>query len=357
MDYYLRANDGVVIGNYLWFSNVNSNGLYRYHIKENTMELVDRFPGETSMSWMLHKKCFAYEGKIAFIPAESSFIVVYIISERRFVTFFVEKETNGESVLSSVQVGEFIYVFPRKAQCVPLKLNMKKLELEYVDGFSKILDQYLGSDNPNKFYRTCEYKGDIIFPIHETSKVIRWNPLNGNYKVYHLDTKNVMNVLAANDRIMFTLKDRYGLGILDLKTERVDFTNCDIVNQHNKNVYGILFYLDDMVIAAPGFGRYIHGFKDGELVFEYALEDESIDSYKFFGYVLVDNEAWLLPSGINDMYIISPNGNVRKKSFQGDEMIRREICQSCFTEQLREAGRILEAQQTDLEDFIVFLRN
>ena len=69
MNTNVRTSSGTLLDNYIWFSNVCSNGLYRVNVDSKDIELVDFFPEEKIDARGLHKKSFAFEKKLFFIPA------------------------------------------------------------------------------------------------------------------------------------------------------------------------------------------------------------------------------------------------------------------------------------------------
>lgn len=351
----IRSADGVVIGNYIWLSNVNVNSLYRIDALTKSIEHVNCFPEESCSAWFMHKRCFAYGNRIVFIPSMTRHIVVYNIDSGVFTRIAIENDRQGEATLCAEQIGRYVYLFPWNEKCTPIRFDMEKLEIQLISGFDVQIDKYVEHSNPDKFYRSCAHDGEIFFPLCGSDLIARWNPENGEFKTYHTGMDRVINVYVNGQKCFFTLREKYGLGTLDLSTEKVEFVKCDRPVLTDKNLYCALFPFEDMIIAAPGMGSYIHGFKDGKLVFEHPMDEKLGEVNKFYRYVYVGEDVWILPIGIDEIYVIKKDRSIEKISTLPDEKAKEEYEGRVIKEQI-DNSFIVENKEIDLRIFLSYAK-
>ena len=299
----IRMADGAVVGNYLYFSNVSSNGLYRVDMSTHDVELIDFFPNERINIGFLHKNCFVYGNRLFFIPAYAKDISVYDISKKKFTMIPFENTSNVEATIDSIQVGSSVYIFPVGKKCVPLVLNMEKLEIEKIKDFCVWIDKYVSKEEIWKFYRVSESKGMFYFALTGTDLIASWNCETGEFVTYPTNMDKIINVLVQNGKCYFTLRNKYGVGKLNFSDGNVEFVSTNDTGTHNiGTLYSSLGINEGKLLAVPAYGEYLHYFNDEDLSLTKEIAIAGND-YKFLRFIILEDETWLLPFNTDTVYV------------------------------------------------------
>ncbi len=347
----VRIADGVICDGFLWFSNNISNGLFRMDIVSKITEFVGYFPDEEPGTYFMHKRCFSYGKRLVFVPALCRSISVYDTDDKSFRSIKLKNDIEGEAILDAVMIKNNVYIFPRNQFCIPVKLDVENLELDEIVGFDKEIDRYIKHDDPEKFYRTCVFGDDIYFPIKGTEIIARWNVSTLDFQVFNTGDKGIINILVKDNKCFYTIRERYGLRSLDLNTLKITDICCERLNDRGENMYGCLFDFKGMIVAAPSFGEYIHIYDDKKMICEYIFDDDVKDQYKFFKYACVGEEAWLLPLGIDEIFVIKKDGSVRRTSMT----FSHETEEFFIDRSLEEDHLIVENETIGLKEFCSYI--
>lgn len=351
----VRIGDGTICDGFLWFSNTESNGLYRTNLTSKITEFVDYFPDREPGAYFMHKRCFSYGKRLVFVPSYARNISIYDVKKKEFHTIGFDNDIDGEAVLDAVQIEEKIYIFPRNAVCKPIRIDVDNLEIQRMDGLDVQIDKYVEHDNPEKFYRTCENDGNIFFPLLGTDVIARWNPQNGDFEAFHTGQQRIINLLVKDEKCFFTVREEYGLGIYDFKTGEIGRIECNRINDSGKSMYGHLIYAQGMIMAAPSFGAYVHGFKDGKVALEYCFDESIRKQYKFFKCIDTGNEIWFLPIGIEDMYIMRANGKVERAPMIFGEKTKEYVMLEYMKDRFNQNLIAHESDRVGLKEFLSFV--
>ncbi|MBO6127356.1 MAG: hypothetical protein J6P79_00510 [Pseudobutyrivibrio sp.] len=353
----IATADGVLYGNYVYFSNVSSNSLFRINIASEQIELLGFFPDEKIEAGFLHKRCFIYGEKLFFLPAHSRNIAIYDISTGLFSRIPFENDIEGEAILDAVKIESKIIIFPRNERCIPISLDMETLEFVEISGFDTWLDRYVSHCNPEKFYRVSSNGKCIYFGLSETDLIVVWNYSTNTFRTYKTGMEKIINVLPVEGGCFFTVREKYGVGKLKIDDGSIEFfdINCDRVI--DGNTYGCLFQFNDGVGAAPAYGDYIHCFNNGCCFYKYKTSDDIKDKYKFYRYISVGSNIWLLPLVTGEIYVLKNDLTVHRISLTADDDIQllynRALTEEVFNENLI----IGENKEINLSDFVGYISN
>ena len=350
----LTIADGTLIGKHMYFSNVSSNGLFRISVETHEIEFLGFFPGERVEAGFLHKRCFNYGDKIIFLPAYSKFIAVFDISSGEFFNIPLKKTIEGESILDAVQVGAVAYIFPRNNKCVPLKLDMETMEITDVPGFDTWVDQYVSQDNPEKLFRAAYKDGCIYFAPCEADFITEWNIIKNTFQTFEIGMEKIINILPIGNTCFFTLREQYGIGKLNIDDGSVVFEECKENNHNDVNLYGTIFPIENGVGAAPAFGEYIHCFDNSGCFYEYQMEEDIKDVYKFYRSVSVGSDIWLLPLVMSEIYILKRE-NIYKIKLTVDNQIQRIFKNALLKERVNDDQMIFENNEFSLCNYVEFI--
>ena len=157
--------------------------------------------------------------------------------------------------------------------------------------------------------------------------------------------------MGYKQKIYFTLREEYGLKDIDLMSKKIE--TIDVNREGNGNsLYGCIINKEESIICAPSFGAYIHEFNNGILSREIALSKEIRDIYKFFKALNVGEELWFLPMGIDDLFVIDENGELKSFPLMMEESsldkYKRELMKNSMRNNI--IGR--ECEEQDLSTFM-----
>ena len=352
MDIKVRIGDAAKCGDYAYFSNAASNGLYRIHTSTYEVEFLDFFPNERIDAVLLHKRCFAYGNKLVFVPALSRKIVVYNVDSRSFVQVDFDNDIDGEAVLDAMKIDNSVYIFKRHTSCELIKFDIDLMQSTYVEEFGSLIDKYVSKDNPDKFYRISYYDGHFYFGLSETDIIAVWDMHNNKIDTLHTGMDRIINVIRKEDHLLFSLRDKYGIGSLTIDTSEVKFLECNNSLDVDGNTYGCMFAYNEYVITAPAFGKYIHGYKEDKLVFEYMLNEQVENDYKFYRYMEVEDDVWLLPIDTDEIYVLKKNLEIEHYSVDVDDETKRMVLARLLKERLISDNLLYEEDVYSLGAFL-----
>ena len=347
----MGIGDGAACNGYFWFSNVNANGLFRIDITSKKIEFVNFFPNVSADSYFLHKRCFEYHNRLFFIPALSRRIDIYDIWKNEFSSIPFENDIAGEAILDAIPINQILYIFPRNRNCEPIMLNMETFEIRSVEGFADEINKYASKDNPEKFYRTCEYDGKIVFPISETDIIAVWNPNDDSFQTIHTRFNNIINVVAYDKHLYFTIREEYGLSILDLESSEIESISIKRPTS-GKSLYGCILIKDDSIVCAPSFGEYIHGYMGKSMSFEIKLDDSIAEYYKFFKAQVVKDDIWFLPMGIEELYVLDSERLIHHYSLLLDDIGQKKYKAKLLEKRIESREVLMENDEYTLNCYL-----
>ena len=113
-----------------------------------------------------------------------------------------------------------------------------------------------------------------------------------------------------------------------------------------------MFAYNEYVITAPAFGKYIHGYKEDKLVFEYMLNEQVENDYKFYRYMEVEDDVWLLPIDTDEIYVLKKNLEIEHYSVDVDDETKRMVLARLLKERLISDNLLYEEDVYSLGAFL-----
>ena len=83
----ITFTDIVECGGYIWFSSINSNGLYKLNYADGKMEYLGKFPVEEEK--FLFNSVVCYKNRLYFLPGTSGKIMEFDTCSGRFLSFTI----------------------------------------------------------------------------------------------------------------------------------------------------------------------------------------------------------------------------------------------------------------------------
>jgi len=194
-DMSIKFSCGLVIGNELWVSAEDHNGVYRIDLETNKVQYVTNFAKEHLYGCGLYHNILQYENKLVFIPWKAQYIAIYDIKNGK-MDYVLPTYEHGEVVdnlpkySAAVKYEDCIYMFPSRVNAV--KLSMRSYELEHLDAFTKDLEGYGTTYGTTGMGYQCGNK--MWIPLINTNGIVEFDLQNGDYKK-HFVKKSVEGFL------------------------------------------------------------------------------------------------------------------------------------------------------------------
>lgn len=113
-----------ILGDKIWVSLLEVNGLVSVDMKTGEMEFVGKFP-DISQEYMLHYHVVTYFDKIIFFPWNTTVISIYDLTKQEFRSVSLNKEGR---IYSSILIDEIFYLISeRELEIIEFDANDEKI--------------------------------------------------------------------------------------------------------------------------------------------------------------------------------------------------------------------------------------
>lgn len=165
--------DAIMIDGELWFSAINSNGLYKMNITTKKLQLIAFFPKEDLEKQFLHSKILQYENKLFFVPFQAKEIAIYDMEKGTMSSLELPPNSQGKQYskfYTAIQEQQYIYCVPCRYEYL-VKYDICQKKMEFYDVFKgdkehKWNDEdafiYKGACKVNKKIYLASYVSDYI---------------------------------------------------------------------------------------------------------------------------------------------------------------------------------------------------
>lgn len=204
--------NGCIIGDEIWYSNCEANGLYKFNLKSGENQFCSYFPKSEKWDFLLHQYVCQDEEKLVFSPFASRFIVIYDMQQKSFDTYEVPGkflDAQGFARLESVcKYGEKFFFLSYQAQVLILDMNKKLL---YEDLKLKKLFQNSSSiENFGSKYIACDNK--IYISIKGDNKIVEYDLKNEQSDIHEIKGIHTIYGITSDDKEIWVCTDQ-GIGI------------------------------------------------------------------------------------------------------------------------------------------------
>lgn len=365
MDWNIKAFDVTEAKGYLWFSCKEYNGLFRVDKVTMAGMCVGHFPAEDLYIKDAHLKCFHYGDLLIFIPLMAHHIHIYNMSTEDFQMISIDRQKENEwRFRDAVLIENQIWMFPNSTNQDMLQLDLDTLMLFTISFFRQKCEDYL-KGNKDKYLTICSVsQGKAWMAFYDTNVVINWDfeTLNLNYIETNVD--HISSVFCDDEKLwlmntmstdIYLYHIRWGLAE---KYHSEAFYGAEQDGLHRPYFQMIKF--NGELCVVPAYANDFLKLSDGEFVSIFHLEDKYKQLLFFYGYYLIDNELWVLPYCLSEVYIFDANFNLKKcKPFMNmDEKSRNTINNYISSSRIKKRmkeGIVLEEYWCSLNDFISFL--
>lgn len=317
MNWNLKTYSAVRQGEYLWFSNNVFNGLFRMNLITKQIQFVDFFPEESIYLYSAHKKCISYNNKLVFLPARANHIHVYDLVLEKFYTILIEGEKK-DIVADAVLVDKYIYILPFYKGCDMWKLDMETLQLTRVKEFAKQCNS-VGTLEDNLLLARCSlWENKIFFGFYNTDIIASWDLETETLNTYATGVDNIFFGFVEKGKCWIVTENASEIWMYDFQNKPVRYST-DVLQPYKddsiKRHYIQIINFQGKIYALPAFADCIVRFEKDKFVEEMYIDEEKINRNvtKFFGYIELEGNLWLLPFNIHEAYIFDRDMNCIKK--------------------------------------------
>lgn len=302
--YKLVFENCMKMGEDIWFSAGNYNGLYRYNLNEKNIERVANFPNEDMIQWDLYHNVCKYHNSLVFIPCYANTISIYNIEKKVFDQIEIpdvkKNIKNVPDFLEGKIYKDKLFVIGYAYPGI-IKVDLKTYKVEIVYRVHKnnkyISDIYFGNrveDDKNLLYIPCSYRNAILIFNMDCNKVFFKEIGNSSNRYSHLvkDNNNLYLFDKNSGNVIFWDKknDKW-------KEINIRFTNInrDVLMCLNNKYIWVVSILSGEVFQID---------KKSKKVFKHRFQQkwmiDYITSYK--------NGIYLLDAYANTWYYINNQG-------------------------------------------------
>lgn len=132
---HLFFHDAVNVKNEIWFSAINTNGLYKMNEITKKIQFVCFFPDANIEGIFLHSKVFHYKDKLIFVPFQAKSISIFDLKTKEMVSIKIPDDlsyTDYSLFYTAIQDKNIIYMIPCRCEQM-IKFNVQNNEIELID--------------------------------------------------------------------------------------------------------------------------------------------------------------------------------------------------------------------------------
>ena len=358
----LSINAFEIIDEYLYFSSLNCNGLYRMKIGYEQAEFIGTFPNEKLDVRHLHGAVKGFEGKIYFAPYIGNCLDVFDISTGEFTTIDLK------SYAGDIK-GKFygIHIYNRKVILIPSRAkviivyDIDSQRIEVHEEWTEYVDISINESIPQIKNGSFIYKDKLFVPYGKYAALLEISLKDFRVKVKefeNIDCGFVDAIFMPESNKVYLLANGKG------SIYEVDLNTNEIIEYASKEIFEDVPFPYIKMIDLPNsillvmyqanysllFDKGTHDFK--KILFEVAEDSKDSREWNAFYYSaqrISDEEIIMMGTGD---YLISviDNSCVLKRTFiLEDDMIVPRLMKNKDEKFFRESNEI------GLKDFMKFI--
>ena len=319
----LQFNAAAIINDEVYFSAKNFNGLFKWDLNTNDVNLIGHFPKEKLWGEHLHQFAVYYDDIIYFIPYFGQHITKYDIKTGEFSCLPIE-EGDVYFGISHVLKYENRYVFvPRKLRN---PVGIFYPESGVLEKISFVNESELSIFYSDIFCATI-VDGGVYIPVYDTALIIKCDLANREISKISLGDMRVSSITYYNDK--FWVISASGK-IIRRYSENFDIEKEYCVFGGTERPYECWVQYSKKL--------YLCGCLDESLIFYdtnsdswkeiYRGERERVNNKWAFmcGYQAYNDKLFIYPSSSNCMYVLN-HGKIVNLYFEYNEFDLQEEIQ------------------------------
>lgn len=184
----IGLRDALEIGEQIWFSSMDFNGLFSLDLSTHKNLFCGEFPDELSYGERLYDELLEVGGKIYFIPNKAKQIAVYDMGKKDFFKIDIPKKYIHEkmSFLSAVKYKEYIFMFGSYIPVI-ICLDTKNNTMRYIDSWYQEIEKDI-FDEKDIFFgkQAVVIENRILIPMCSVNGIFELNGDTLQYKVHRI---------------------------------------------------------------------------------------------------------------------------------------------------------------------------
>lgn len=187
-------------------SNILSNGMYRIHLDDYSVEFIDLFPNEKVGAAYLHAFAVYYENKIYFIPRTGNYISIYNLMDGRIEGIKIPSIEKKNVIYRDDFKFTHAYIYNKSLWLIPamysgiIKMDLKNNSMD-------IIDKWIPQEG-FFFRKSYIYIGNVLYIASRNNNVIlQFDFQSEEGKIIRLgDYKGFISAVKVNESIFLAPK-------------------------------------------------------------------------------------------------------------------------------------------------------
>lgn len=314
--------DRIVVGDvycddqFVWFSNLFYNGLFKYNLESEELCYVTAFPMERVGQFLIHRSVICYDSKLFFFPEQGNNIHVFNLNSYEIEVIPINK-FYGESLhktCRTIVIGDQALLWPGEYGLPLVYFSLKDYTISMFPLETSAVAHFELHHDTLYFSCVRQNENNIYAVIYNTSYVLKYDLHKGT--ILCIDTKisNLFRVFFIEDKI-WVLREK-GNKVLVLNQDWSQYCVYQIKGETQSNVrlFNQIQEYKEGVLLLPALGDYIYFIRNKEVT---KVESSSFDSMepndvmqeKFFQCIEYNQSLFLLPRHYEQVVKIS-NGRI-----------------------------------------------
>ena len=277
LEFPVRSEAFVTVGDARWYSALQENALYRQDLLSGELHFIGQFP--TKAPYRLHGGVICVDNVLYFASMEADGFDIYDIRQGSFLRIPLDKDVDQTRCICRhiFQIGDGLYFVDNMRRYRVYRYSLLRRELDVIE--TADVEQ-----NGKSRFITMDAQvdeGKLLFADMERKMAVWFDPEMETFHTEAIATKNqkLLTIQRINDDLWFS-GDRYiSRYHLDTKTA------------------------EDLDIFPPGFGNFKLG-EHGEAILEQDLDH--LSEHSFDESMVCDGKIVFVPRKSNMLVVLDP---------------------------------------------------
>lgn len=263
------TNAAVKVGEDIYFSNYQCNGLYKYNMKNKKFEFVCFFSNVNIMQQGIHSEAIYNKGVIYFLPYCSNTINCYEIKNNREYSFVIENNKKREAYYSGAYFeNEKIHIFPCYSGDTYVEFDYENKKVIYNEKITKIVEKNV---EENSQLRMKKYKKKLYFCAVGNKDIYVYE--NEQTDVLHFDD-DMYDFFVDDDGYWMTFSDRSNIVKYDKDFQKTIYGLKNSSSQNCNSIpYSNMIFFDNDIMVLNQYADHIMQINKGKKQIEIAFPD------------------------------------------------------------------------------------
>ena len=259
-----RFYAGTIKNGWLYFSDIQFNGLYKTELVSGHTFFIDLFYGAHIQDKKLHRIAIATEDYIFFIPQYSKYFHVLDLKTEKLSILHSKFELEGR-FSDAVCLGNRIYLIPMYGTGRLAYIDINQMIIEYDTRFDYFYKKMINDQIVTK--RVVRKNDDLLFGLFGTDKIIKFNMENGGFEKFESGVPDINGIYTSNNGFWITSNSERDLFLWNgMKTERYQCNDSYDTN-HPVGRYAQVIEFNSNVYAIKNSKHFLYILKDKEFTF------------------------------------------------------------------------------------------